>query len=159
MTHSKPGDQREVLKLKSQLKQAPCKRTRPVLILAFEVWFINAPQRDCKTRPSPFGNIECSCLVAQIGYVWAGQCWAGPPICHWQVLSNVLMCFLYSFENPVLKSVWLCCRQAPTAVRCWKRYYSKDTSLLFQWRFVKHCIWFTWENKFWPYESLQPLDT
>lgn len=159
MTHSQPGDQREVLKGKCQLKQAPCERMKAVLILALEVWYINAPQHHCKTRPSPFGNTKCSCLVVQIGYMWAGQCWAGPHFCHWQVLSNFLMCFLYSFENPVLKSLWLICRQGPTAIRCCKRYYSKDTSLLFQWRFVKHCIWFTGENKFWLYESLQPLDT
>lgn len=101
MTHSQPGDQREVLKGECWIKQAPCKR-RTVLILVFEIWFIKALQHDCKTWPSPCGNSQCSCLGSQTGYMWAaGQCWAGPYFCHWQVPSNIFRCFLYSFENPV----------------------------------------------------------
>lgn len=36
MTHSQPGDQREVLKEKCWIKQARCKRMRTVLTPAFD---------------------------------------------------------------------------------------------------------------------------
>lgn len=130
MTHFQPGDQTEVLKGKCRIKQAPCKSIRTVLILAFEIQFINALQCDCKTWSSPFGNIRCLHSVAQIGYMWAGQRWARLYFCHCQLLSNILRCLSTQFWKPSFEiSVTDLQTGSYKAVRCYKRYCSKEAIL------------------------------